>query len=141
MTSSERPVVLFVCVHNAGRSQMAAAFLQQLAGDRIDVLSAGTEPASAINPVVVTAMAEKGVDLRSAHPRLLTDELASEADVVITMGCGDACPVYPGRRREDWELDDPAGQDLDTVRRIRDDIDGRVHHLVNELLAPDRQRA
>jgi len=133
--------VLFVCVHNAGRSQMAAAFLQQLAGDRIDVLSAGTEPASAINPVVVTAMAEKGVDLRSAHPRLLTDELASEADVVITMGCGDACPVYPGRRREDWELDDPAGQDLDTVRRIRDDIDGRVHHLVNELLAPDRQRA
>ncbi len=141
MRTTERPVVLFVCVHNAGRSQMAAAYLQQLAGDRIDALSAGTEPANAINPVVIDVMAEKGIDLRSAHPRLLTDELASEADVVITMGCGDACPVYPGRRREDWELDDPSGQDLDTVRRIRDEIDGRVHHLVDELLAPDGQRA
>lgn len=141
MTNPERPVVLFVCVHNAGRSQMAAAYLQQLAGDRIDVLSAGTEPASAINPVVIAAMAEKDIDLRSAHPRLLTDELANEADAVITMGCGDACPVYPGRRREDWELDDPAGQDLDNVRRIRDEIEARVHHLADELLAPDGQRA
>ncbi len=141
MTTTERPVVLFVCVHNAGRSQMAAAYLRQLAGDRIDVLSAGTEPANAINPVVITAMAERGIDLRSAHPRLLTDQVASEADVVITMGCGDACPVYPGRRREDWELDDPAGKDLDTVRRIRDQIEARVRHLVDELPAPDGQRA
>lgn len=138
MTRTDRPVVLFVCVHNAGRSQMAAAYLEQIAGDRIRVLSAGTDPASAINPVVVTAMAEKGIDLHTAHPKLLTDQVASEADVVITMGCGDACPVYPGRRREDWELDDPAGQDLETVRRIRDDIEARVNHLVNGLLAPDK---
>jgi arsenate reductase (thioredoxin) len=141
VTPTDRPVVLFVCVHNAGRSQMAAAFLEQIAGDRIGVLSAGTEPANAINPVVMTAMAEKGIDLHSAHPKLLTDQVASEADVVITMGCGDACPVYPGRRREDWELDDPAGQDLQTVRRIRDDIEARVHHLVDELIASDKQGA
>lgn len=134
MTHAERPVVLFVCVHNAGRSQMAAAYLQQLTGDRIDVVSAGTEPANAINPVVVTAMAEKGIDLRSAHPRLLTDQVAGEADVIITMGCGDACPVYPGRRREDWKLDDPAGQDLATVRRIRDEIEARVRQLASELV-------
>ena len=132
--------MLFVCIHNAGRSQMAAAYLRQMAGDRVDVLSAGTEPATAINPVVLTAMAERGIDLRSAHPRLLTDELASQAEVVITMGCGDACPVYPGRRREDWEVDDPAGQGLETVRRIRDEIEVRVHRLVEELLAPDGQR-
>ena len=140
MAKTERSVVLFVCIHNAGRSQMAAAYLRQMAGDRVDVLSAGTEPATAINPVVLTAMAERGIDLRSAHPRLLTDELASQADVVITMGCGDACPVYPGRRREDWELDDPAGQGLETVRRIRDEIEVRVRRLVEELLAPDGQR-
>lgn len=134
MTHAERPVVLFVCVHNAGRSQMAAAYLRQLAGDRIEVLSAGTEPAGAVNQVVVAAMAEKGIDLRSARPRLLTDQVAREADVIITMGCGDTCPVYPGLRREDWELDDPAGQDLDTVRRIRDDIEARVRRLVSELV-------
>ena len=134
MTETKRPVVLFVCIHNAGRSQMAAAYLHQLAGDRVDVLSAGTEPANAVNPVVVTAMAEKGIDLRSARPKLLTDQVASEADVVITMGCGDACPVYPGRRREDWQLADPASQDLDTVRRIRDEIKLRVARLAKELM-------
>lgn len=134
MSEGERPVVLFVCVHNAGRSQMAAGFLERLAGDRVLVLSAGTEPGDAVNPRVVAAMAEKGIDLRSSRPRLLTDESAREADVLITMGCGDTCPVYPGRRREDWELQDPAGQDLETVRRIRDEIEVRVRRLAGELI-------
>ena len=125
--------MLFVCTHNAGRSQMAAGFMSSLAGDRVHVLSAGTEPADEINPVAVQAMAEKGIDLAGRRPRLLADGAVREADVVITMGCGDACPIYPGKRYEDWELDDPAGQDLQTVRRIRDEIDARVRKLVAEL--------
>ena len=129
------PEVLSVCVHNAGRSQMAAALVRLRSRDRIDVRSAGSEPADRINPVVVEAMAELGVDLRSERPKALTDEAVREADVVITMGCGDACPVYPGKRYEDWELEDPSGKDLDTVREIRDEIDRRVRALVDDLLA------
>ena|SRR5207245_11680538 len=127
---SERPSVLFVCVHNAGRSQMAAGFLRRLAGDRVEVLSAGSEPAERINPVAVAAMSEKGIDLGVERPKLLTDAAVRGADVVITMGCGDACPFYPGKRYEDWELEDPAGKDLETVRRIRDEIERRVNALV-----------
>jgi arsenate reductase len=127
--------VLFVCVHNAGRSQMAAGFLQHLAGDRVRVLSAGSQPADTVNPVAVAAMAEVGIDLRASTPELLTDSAVQEADVVITMGCGDACPVYPGRRYEDWPLDDPAGQGLDAVRPIRDQIRSRVEALAADLLA------
>jgi len=135
MTSMlERPTVLFVCVHNAGRSQMAAAYLTHLAGDRIDVLSAGSEPADQINPMAVQAMAEEGIDITNAVPELLTTEAVKVSDVVITMGCGDACPIFPGKRYEDWELDDPAGQDIDSVRPIRDDIKLRIQHLVAELL-------
>jgi arsenate reductase len=130
-----RPTVLLVCVHNAGRSQMAAAFLQHLAGDRVEVLSAGSEPADAVNPVAVDAMAEVGIDLAAATPTLLTDALVEEADVVLTMGCGDACPFYPGKRYEDWPLADPAGQSIDAVRPIRDEIQSRVEVLVAELLA------
>jgi protein-tyrosine-phosphatase len=128
------PVVLFVCVHNAGRSQMAAGYLQHLAGDRVVVLSAGSEPADRVNPVAVAAMAEIGIDLASQAPKLLTDAAVREADVVVTMGCGDACPFYPGKRYEDWVLDDPAGQNLEVVRTIRDEIRGRVEHLVSELV-------
>ena len=124
-----------MCVHNAGRSQMAAGFLQQLAGDRVEVLSAGSAPASEVNPVAVTAMAEVGVDLLGARPRLLEESAVRRADVVVTMGCGDACPVFPGRRYLDWELEDPAGKDLATVRRIRDEIRDRVSQLVAEVLA------
>jgi arsenate reductase (thioredoxin) len=131
---SERPAVLFVCVHNAGRSQMAAGFLQRLAGDRVEVLSAGSEPAEQVNPVAVAAMKEKGVDLVRERPKLLTDSAVRRADVVITMGCGDACPFYPGKRYEDWDLEDPAGKDLQTVRRVRDEIERRVTGLVGELL-------
>lgn len=127
------PTVLFVCVHNAGRSQMAAGYLRALAGDRIRVLSAGSEPKDQLNPVAVDAMAEEGIDIASHTPRVLTVDAVHEADVVITMGCGDACPVFPGKRYEDWELDDPAGRDLATVRGIRDDIRRRVEALVNEL--------
>ena len=130
----ERPEVLFVCVHNAGRSQMAAALTTLHSGGRVGVHSAGSEPADAVNPAVVEAMAELGIDLAEAFPNRLDDEAVRAADVVITMGCGDACPVYPGKRYEDWELDDPAGQDLEAVRRIRDEIDERVRALVGELV-------
>jgi arsenate reductase len=128
------PEVLFVCVHNAGRSQMAAGLVKLRSDGRIHVRSAGSDPGDAINPAVVTAMEEIGVDMGEEFPKPLTDEVVCAADVVITMGCGDACPIYPGKRYEDWTLDDPAGQNLDTVRRIRDEIDGRVQKLISELL-------
>ena len=130
----DRPTVLFVCVHNAGRSQMAAGYLQHLGGDRVQVLSAGSQPGRQINPVAVAAMAEEGIDIAANEPKLLTDSAVREADVVITMGCGDECPFYPGKRYEDWVLADPAGQDLDTVRPIRDEIHGRVRTLLDSLL-------
>jgi protein-tyrosine-phosphatase len=126
-------MVLFVCIHNAGRSQMAAGFLTHLAGERVDVRSAGSEPADRINPVAIQAMAEAGIDITAEVPKLLTTEGVREADVVVTMGCGDACPVFPGKRYEDWELDDPAGLDLDHVRPIRDEIERRVQQLIAEL--------
>jgi len=128
--------VLFVCVHNAGRSQMAAGLVKLRSGGRIHVRSAGSAPADEINPAVVQAMAELGVDLSEEFPKPLTDEVVRAADVVITMGCGDACPIYPGKRYEDWDLDDPAGQDLETVRRIRDELDVRVGRLIEELAPP-----
>jgi arsenate reductase (thioredoxin) len=128
-----RPTVLFVCVHNAGRSQMAAGYLQHLAGDRVEVLSAGSQPADQVNQVAVAAMAEEGIDITRAVPTILTTESVAESDVVITMGCGDACPIFPGKRYEDWVLDDPAGADLDAVRAIRDEIRSRVQALVGEL--------
>lgn len=131
---SEKPTVLFVCVHNAGRSQMAAGFLRELAGDRVEVLSAGSEPKDRINPVAIEAMAEEGIDIAGNTPKVLTVEAVRESDVVITMGCGDACPIFPGKRYEDWELEDPAGKDLETVRRVRDDIRARVESLVAELV-------
>ncbi|HKT55126.1 MAG TPA: arsenate reductase ArsC [Microbacterium sp.] len=131
---TDKPTVLFVCVHNAGRSQMAAGYLQALAGDRIQVLSAGSEPRDQINPVAVAAMAEEGIDIASNTPKLLTVDAVKESDAVITMGCGDACPIFPGKRYEDWVLDDPAGQDAATVRRIRDEIRARVETLIGELL-------
>jgi arsenate reductase (thioredoxin) len=129
------PEVLFVCVHNAGRSQMAAGLVKLHSRGRIHVRSAGSDPGEEINPAVIEAMEELGVDLGEEFPKALTDEVVRAADVVITMGCGDACPIYPGKRYEDWTLDDPAGQDLDTVRRIRDQIDTRVRRLVGDLLA------
>jgi arsenate reductase (thioredoxin) len=131
---SDRPEVLFVCVHNAGRSQMAAGLVHLRSGGRIGVRSAGSAPADEINPAVAEAMAEIGVDLSREFPKPLTDDAVRASDVVITMGCGDACPIFPGKRYEDWELDDPAGEDLPTVRRIRDEIDARVQTLVRELL-------
>lgn len=134
MTANTKPTVLFVCVHNAGRSQMAAGFLRQLAGDRVEVLSAGSEPKDQINPVAVEAMAEEGIDITGNVPKILTVDAVKESDVVITMGCGDTCPIFPGKRYEDWELDDPAGQDIGTVRPIRDEIRGRVEALIAELL-------
>jgi arsenate reductase (thioredoxin) len=135
MTSgSLKPTVLFVCVHNAGRSQMAAAYLKELAGDQIDVLSAGSEPADQVNPVAVQAMAEVGIDIAAATPKVLTTESVRDSDVVVTMGCGDACPFFPGKRYEDWKLEDPAGKSIKTVREIRDDIRSRVEALVNELI-------
>ena len=130
-----RPQVLFVCVHNAGRSQMASALLDRRSGGRIDVRSAGSAPADELNPVVVAVMAELGLDLSREFPKPLTDSAVRAADVVITMGCGDACPIFSGKRYEDWTLDDPAGQDVATVRRIRDEIDTRVQALSAELLA------
>jgi arsenate reductase (thioredoxin) len=133
-TSGHRPAVLFVCVHNAGRSQMAAGYLHHVAGDRVDVLSAGSEPADQVNQVAVAAMAEIGIDLTSEVPKLLTDAAVRAADVVVTMGCGDACPFYAGKRYEDWVLDDPAGQDLAVVRAIRDEIRRRVERLVAALV-------
>ena len=130
---SSKPTVLFVCVHNAGRSQMAAGWLRYLAGDTVDVRSAGSEPADQINPVAVAAMREVGIDIAANAPRKLDWDTARTADVLITMGCGDACPVFPGKRYLDWELDDPAGQDVDTVRTIRDEIRRRVEQLITEL--------
>jgi arsenate reductase (thioredoxin) len=129
-----RPTVLFVCVHNAGRSQMAAGFLRHMAGDRIEVLSAGSEPADQVNPAAVAAMAEVGIDLAAAKPKLLTDAAVKEADVVVTMGCGDACPFYPGKRYDDWPLDDPAGQGIEAVRPIRDAIRAHVDALIADLV-------
>jgi arsenate reductase (thioredoxin) len=132
--TKEQPEVLFVCVHNAGRSQMAAGLVKLRSEGRIHVRSAGSAPGDEVNPAVVEAMEEIGVDMGEEFPKPLTDEVVRAADVVVTMGCGDACPIYPGKRYEDWELDDPAGQDLEAVRRIRDEIDGRVRRLVGELL-------
>jgi arsenate reductase (thioredoxin) len=136
------PTVLFVCVHNAGRSQMAAGWLNQLAGDRIQVRSAGSEPADHINPAAVTAMREVGIDIAREQPKILSTEAVSAADVVITMGCGDTCPVFPGKRYEDWDLTDPAGQPIEVVRRVRDDIRDHVAALITELgqSAPADQR-
>jgi arsenate reductase len=131
---TDKPTVLFVCVHNAGRSQMAAGYLRHLAGDSVTVLSAGSEPADRINPVAVEAMAEEGIDIASAGPKILTTEAVRESDVVITMGCGDACPIFPGKRYEDWALDDPAGRGIDAVRPIRDDIKRRIERLLAELV-------
>lgn len=128
-----KPTVLFVCVHNAGRSQMAAGYLKALAGDRIEVLSAGSEPKDQINPVAVEAMAEEGIDIANNVPKILTTEAVLESDVVITMGCGDTCPIFPGKRYEDWQLDDPAGQGIESVRPIRDDIRARVEGLIASL--------
>ena len=130
--------VLFVCVHNAGRSQMAAGLLKLRSAGRIQVRSAGSAPAGEINPNAVVALEELGVDMGEAFPKPLADEVVRAADVVVTMGCGDACPIYPGKRYEDWELDDPAGQDLETVRRIRDELDRRVQRLIAELLPDER---
>ena len=135
-----KPTVLFVCVHNAGRSQMAAGWLEALAGDRIEVLSAGSEPADRINAVAVAAMREVGIDIAARTPAILRTDDVRAADVVITMGCGDACPVFPGKRYEDWELTDPAGRPLDEVRVIRDDIRDRIRTLVAQL-APAQQPA
>jgi Protein-tyrosine-phosphatase len=129
------PTVLFVCVHNAGRSQMAAGYLRHLAGDRVRVLSAGSEPAASLNPVAVAAMAEEGIDIAAAQPTLLDADDVRASDVVVTMGCGDACPVFPGVRYEDWQLDDPAGKSLDEVRPIRDAVRARVEALVAEVLS------
>jgi arsenate reductase len=131
-----KPEVLFVCVHNAGRSQMAAGLVKLRSQGRIHVRSAGSDPANEVNPAVVEALEELGVDMNEEFPKPLTDEVVRAADVVITMGCGDACPIYPGKKYEDWELDDPAGQGLEAVRRIRDELDGRVQNLIGELL-PD----
>jgi arsenate reductase (thioredoxin) len=131
--SDERPTILYVCVHNAGRSQMAAGLTAKLGGDRVTVRSAGSEPGETVNPAAVEAMAEVGVEIGSAVPKLLETDGVREADAVITMGCGDACPIFPGKRYEDWELEDPAGKDVETVRRIRDEIEGRVRKLLAEL--------
>ncbi|MFI6483506.1 arsenate reductase ArsC [Nonomuraea sp. NPDC050663] len=129
------PSVLFVCVHNAGRSQMAAGWLSHLAGDRVEVRSAGSAPAASVNPVAVEAMAEVGIDITGQRPKILTVDAVEASDVVITMGCGDACPIFPGKRYEDWQLDDPAGQGIEAVRPIRDEIRARVEKLVGELSA------
>lgn len=131
---TDRPSVLFVCVHNAGRSQMAAAYLMHLADGRIEVRSAGSAPADQVNPAAVAAMAEEGIDMSAETPKVLTTEAVRDSDVVITMGCGDTCPVFPGKRYEDWILDDPAGQGVEAVRPIRDDIRRRVEQLIDELV-------
>lgn len=131
--SDLNPSVLFLCVHNAGRSQMAAGFMRQIAGDRVDVFSGGSEPAASVNQAVVAAMAEKGIDIADELPQPWADEIVRAADVIVTMGCGDACPVYPGKRYVDWELDDPAGRSVDEVRPIRDEIERRVRALLAEL--------
>ena len=133
---SDKPSVLFVCVHNAGRSQMAAGWLRHLAGDAVEVRSAGSAPAETINPAAVEAMAEVGIDITGQTPKLLEYETAEDSDVIITMGCGDTCPVFPGKRYEDWELDDPAGLGVDAVRPIRDDLERRVRTLLDQLEIP-----
>lgn len=130
---SDKPVVLFVCVHNAGRSQMAAGFARAISGGAVEVRSGGSEPGAQINPAAVEVMREKGIDISQAVPQLLLTEDVREADAVITMGCGDACPIFPGKRYEDWELSDPAGQSVDFVRDVRDDIEGRVRALLDSL--------
>ncbi len=132
-TPTTRPSALFVCVHNAGRSQMAAGFLTHLGGGQVEVRSAGSMPADQINPTAVEAMLEVGIDIRAERPKVLTPDAVRASDVVVTMGCGDVCPIFPGKRYEDWALDDPAGQGIDAVRTIRDDIRGRVLHLLAEL--------
>ena len=134
-TSQSKPSVLFVCVHNAGRSQMAAGFMNHLGQGRVEVLSAGSAPKDSINPVAVEAMAEIGIDISNNTPKILTPEAVQQSDAVITMGCGDACPFYPGKRYEDWVLEDPAGQGIESVRVIRDEIKVRVENLLAELLA------
>lgn len=135
---ADKPSVLFVCVHNAGRSQMAAGYLRRLSGGAVEVRSAGSEPADQVNPSAVAAMAEEGIDITAERPKILTNEAVKESDVVITMGCGDTCPIFPGKRYEDWDLDDPAGQGLDAVRPIRDEIRGRIVKLLSELGVPER---
>ena len=132
-TETSKPSALFVCVHNAGRSQMAAGFLRELSGGAVEVRSAGSMPARMINPTAVDAMLERGIDIRAEQPKVLTDEAVQASDVVITMGCGDACPYYPGKDYQDWELDDPAGQGIDAVRPIRDEIERRVRGLLVQL--------
>lgn len=132
---TEKPTVLFVCIHNAGRSQMAAGYLRTLSGGSIEVLSGGSEPGDQINPMAIAAMAEEGIDISQAVPQLMTTEQVRESDVVITMGCGDVCPIFPGKRYEDWELADPKGKSLEAVRPIRDDIKARVQSLLAELLS------
>ena len=133
---SAKPSVLFVCVHNAGRSQMAQGWLRHLAGDRVEVRSAGSAPGAAVNPVAVAAMAEVGIDISTEQPKILTVDAVQESDVVITMGCGDTCPIFPGKRYEDWVLDDPAGLDVADVRPVRDEIERRVRQLLTELDVP-----
>jgi protein-tyrosine-phosphatase len=130
---SEKKTIMFVCVHNAGRSQMAAGFMRELGGERVEVLSAGSAPKESINLVAVEAMLELGIDIANQKPKVLTPEAVQQSDVVITMGCGDACPYYPGKRYEDWKLDDPAGQGIDSVRLIRDEIKARVETLLAEI--------
>jgi len=134
MSNANKKTILFVCVHNAGRSQMAAGFARTLGGDRVEVLSAGSAPKDSINPIAVEAMAELGIDIADQQPKILTPESVQASDVVITMGCGDACPYYPGKRYEDWKLDDPAGQGIEPVRVIRDEIKGRIEALLAEIL-------
>src|SRR3954470_21721281 len=133
---SDKPSVLFVCVHNAGRSQMAAAYLTHLSGGAVEVRSAGSEPADQVNPSAVAAMAEEGIDISAETPKILTTQAVQESDVVITMGCGDTCPIFPGKRYEDWQLEDPAGKGVDSVRPIRDEIRSRVVTLLDELHIP-----
>jgi arsenate reductase len=135
---ADKPSILFVCVHNAGRSQMAAGYLRHFAGDTVEVRSAGSEPGDRINPVAVRAMAEDGIDIANEQPKILTTEAVKTSDVVITMGCGDTCPFYPGKRYEDWVLDDPAGQGIEVVRPIRDEIRRRVEQLIDELQPASR---
>ncbi len=131
---TEKPVVLFVCIHNAGRSQMAAGYMRELSGGAVEVRSGGSEPGTEINPIAIQAMAEEGIDISQAVPQLMTTEQVRDSDVVITMGCGDVCPIFPGKRYEDWELTDPKGKSIDEVRLIRDDIKGRVQALLAEIL-------
>lgn len=137
--TTARPSVMFVCVHNAGRSQMAAGFMTALSGGRVEVRSAGSTPADEVNPVAVQAMAEVGIDITAERPKILTGEAVQASDVVITMGCGDTCPFFPGVRYEDWELEDPAGKGIETVRRVRDEIRGRIETLLAELLPAELQ--